>query len=62
MCESTLTALYWLSIPLGFGLALLALGCIAQFVSWVTLAWQELSELDKPYSVTPESMRDTQDH
>lgn len=59
MCESTLTALYWLAIPIGFGLALLALGCIAQALAWVTSAWRELSEFDKPYSVTPSSMRDT---
>lgn len=62
MYESISVVLYWLAIPVGFGLALLALGCIAQFVAWVPLAWQELSELDKPYSVTPESLRDTQDH
>lgn len=52
-------ALWWAAIPLAFGLALLALGCIAQAVSWVTSAWRELSEFDRAYSVTPSSMRDT---
>ena len=48
----------WLAIPVGFGLALLALGCIAQACSWVAQAWRELSEFDRSYSVIPASVRD----
>ena len=51
-------ALWWAAIPVGFGLALLALGCIAQALSWLSQAWRELSEFDRSYSVTPASMRD----
>ena len=50
--------IYWAAIPIGFGLALLALGCIAQACSWLSQAWRELSEFDRSYSVIPASMRD----
>lgn len=59
MSASMIHALYWFAIPLAFGLALLALGCIAQALAWVTSAWRELSEFDRSYSVTSSSVRDT---
>ena len=58
MSAESVTALCWLAIPVGFGLLLLALGCIAQALAWLSGAWRELSEFDRSFSITPASVRD----
>lgn len=62
MCSETVTALYWLGIPIVFGLALLALGCIAQFVSWSSAAWNDLTDIERSFAATPSSRKKGTNH